>query len=234
MNTLKHTLIIAIAFVMQIQSQNNSELLAHYKIYYKQMQKTGDIQGIVNAMTHLSILEPNVKRQDTLAYIYVSEGKHRQALSLLGAEVNESDSDLETEIKAISLKSLNEPKRSIEHYEVLYKRSPTVLLAYELAELKIQTNDLTGAGLNITYGMANSTTDMMKIYYEMQSPYQVPLMAGFMYLKAIAKFTENTETNHDAALAILNETLELAPNFNLATIAVRAIQGQKQSAEAEE
>jgi hypothetical protein len=68
----------------------------------------------------------------------------------------------------------------------------------------------------------------------MQSPYQVPLMAGFMYLKAIAKFTENTETNHDAALAILNETLELAPNFNLATIAVRAIQGQKQSAEAEE
>ena len=63
---------------MQLQSQNKSELLAHYKAYYAQMQQLGDTQGIINAMSHLIILEPNIRRQDTLAYMYVSEGKHRQ------------------------------------------------------------------------------------------------------------------------------------------------------------
>ena len=101
---------------MQLQSQNKSELLAHYKAYYAQMQQLGDTQGIINAMSHLIILEPNIRRQDTLAYMYVSEGKHRQALSLLGVDVNESDTDLESEIKAISLKTLNESSRAIEHY----------------------------------------------------------------------------------------------------------------------
>ncbi len=228
MNKIKYTIILAFAF-LQTQSQNNSDLLAHYKAYYSQMQKLGDTQGIINAMNHLIILEPNIKRQDSLAYVYVLEGKHRQALSLLGIEANEFDTDLESEIKAISLKTLNEPLRAIEHYEALYKRRPSPVLAYELADLKIQTDDLTGASLNITYGMANSTTDMMKAYYEAQTPYQVSLVAGFVYLKAIAKFRENPKTNHDDSIALLEEALLLAPNFNLAAIAIDAIRGQKES-----
>ena len=232
MNKINYTIILAFVFVMQLQSQNKSELLSHYKAYYAQMQQLGDTQGIINAMSHLIILEPNIRRQDTLAYMYVSEGKHRQALSLLGVDVNESDTDLESEIKAISLKTLNESSRAIEHYEVLYKRSPSVLLAYELADLKIKTDDLTGAMLNITYGMANTTTDMMKAYYESQSPYQVSLMAGFVYLKAIAKFRENPKTNHDPSIALLEEALLLAPNFNLAGIAIDAIRAQKEGLQA--
>ena len=232
MNKINYTIVLAFIFVMQLQSQNKSELLTHYKAYYAQMQQLGDTQGIINAMNHLIILEPNIKRQDTLAYMYVSEGKHRQALSLLGVDVNESDTDLESEIKAISLKTLNESSRAIEHYEVLYKRSPSVLLAYELADLKIKTDDLTGAMLNITYGMANTTTDMMKAYYESQSPYQVSLMAGFVYLKAIAKFRENPKTNHDPSIALLEEALLLAPNFNLAGIAIDAIRAQKEGLQA--
>ena len=94
MNKINYTIILAFVFVMQLQSQNKSELLAHYKAYYAQMQQLGDTQGIINAMSHLIILEPNIRRQDTLAYMYVSEGKHRQALSLLGVDVNESDTCL--------------------------------------------------------------------------------------------------------------------------------------------
>ena len=95
MNKIKYTIILAFAF-LQTQSQNTSDLLAHYKAYYSQMQKLGDTQGIINAMNHLIILEPNIKRQDSLAYVYVLEGKHRQALSLLGIEANEFDTDLES------------------------------------------------------------------------------------------------------------------------------------------
>ena len=69
---------------MQMQSQNSSDLLAHYKALYAQMQQLGDTQGIINAINHLTILEPTVRRLDTLAYIYMSDGKHRQAISLLG------------------------------------------------------------------------------------------------------------------------------------------------------
>jgi tetratricopeptide (TPR) repeat protein len=178
-------------------------------------------------------LEPNVKRQDTLAALYMNEGKYMQALNIVGIELLDTDTTLATEVKAVSLKSLSEPKRAIEHYEVLFKQKPSVSIAYELADLKIQTDDLTGASLNITYGIANTTTDMMKPYYETQTPYQVPLLAGFVYLKAISKFRENPETNHDAAIVILEEALQLAPNFNMANLAVNAIRNQKETPKTE-
>ena len=191
------------------------------------MQKQGDVQGVINAMTHLLVLEPKVARQDTLAALYMNQGQYMQALNILGIQKQESDTDMAVEVKAVSLKSLNEPVRALEHYELLFKRNPNVGLAYELADLKIQTNDLTGATLNITYGMANSTDEMMKPYYETQTPYQVPIKAGFLYLKSIVKFQENPETNHDAAITILDEALALAPEFNLATLAKTAISNQK-------
>ena len=207
-------------------AQTDSELIDHYKMYYAQMQKQGDVQGIINAMTHLLVLEPNIARKDTLAAYYMNEGKYLQALNLLGIEKDTLDSNMALEVKAVSLKSLNEPARALEQYELLFKRLPTASLAYELADLKISTNDIMGANLNITYGIANSTQQMMKPYYETQTPYQVPLKVGFMYLKAIAKFRENPETNHEAAIELLDATLAVAPNFNLATLAKNAIANQ--------
>jgi len=57
-------------------------------------------------------------------------------------------------------------------------------------------------------------------------------MAGFVYLKAIAKFRENPKTNHDPSIALLEEALLLAPNFNLAGIAIDAIRAQKEGLQA--
>jgi tetratricopeptide (TPR) repeat protein len=233
MKQFKFTLLLVLCFSMQIQAQNQSALVSHYKAFYAQMQQQGDIQGVINAMTHLVVLEPNVQRKDTLAALYMNEGKYVQALNLIGIEQLESDTNLATEVKAVSLKSLNEPKRALEHYEVLYKQKRTVSLAYELADLKIQTGDISGASLNITYGIANATEDMMKPYYETQTPYQVPALAGFLYLKAIAKYRENPETNHEASISILNEALELAPNFNMANLALDAIRAQKEAPKTE-
>lgn len=208
-------------------AQSDSDFIDHYKMYYEQMQKQGDVQGIINAMTHLLVLEPNVARKDTLAAYYMNEGKYLQALNLLGIEKDTLDSNMSLEVKAFSLKSLNEPARALEQYELLFKRLPNANLAYELADLKISTNDIMGANLNITYGIANSTEQMMKPYYETQTPYQVPLKVGFMYLKAIAKFRENPEKNHEAAIELLDATLAVVPNFNLATLARNAIASQK-------
>ncbi|MDA9335982.1 hypothetical protein N9Q89_07535 [Flavobacteriaceae bacterium] len=234
MKHIKTTLIVALITSFQMNAQSDSNLVNHYEAYRIQMQQQGDIQGIINAMTHLIVLQPNVYRKDTLAAIYMNEGKYKQALSLVGIEKSDSDTSISTEVKAYSLKAINEPARAIEFFEVLFKNNPTPNLAYELADLKIQIGDITSAALNITYGIANTSADMMKAYFESKPAYQVPLKAGFLYLKAISKFTENTESNHDASISILDEALQIAPNFNLANIAKEAILSQRDAKSSEE
>jgi len=219
-------LLVVMAF--QMNAQSNTELLKHYEKFYEQMKAQGDVQGVVDALTHLNILDPSIARRDTLAVLYMNEGRHVQALNTLGVvERNSEDSDMAVEVKAVCLQALNQPKRSIENYEELFKRSPNVLIAYELADLKAQTGDLTGANVNISYGIANSGENVMRTFYEMQQPYRVPAKAAFLYLKALVKYKENPEVNSASALATLDEALKLAPNFNLAALSKDAINAQK-------
>ena len=208
-------------------SQSEKSMLTHYKEYYNQMRTQGDVQGVINALTHLNILSPSQARKDTLAVLYMNEGKHVQALNTIGIDRNENDSDMAVEVKAISLQVLNQIERSVEHYEELYKRKPNPLVAYELADLKIQLDDLLGATKHITFGVANSKSDIMRTYYESQSQYQVPMKAAFIYLKGLVRFKENKTLNIDAAIEIMDEALAIAPNFNLAQISKDALLSQK-------
>ncbi len=160
-------------------SQDSNSLLNHYKQYYEQMKSQGDVQGVINGLTHLNVLDPSQARADTLAVLYMNEGRHVQALNTIGIESNKSDSDMAVEVKAISLQFLNQLDRSIVHYEELFRRKPNPLIAYELADIKIQLDDLMGATKNITFGIANSNNDVMRTYYESQGQYQVPMKAAF-------------------------------------------------------
>lgn len=217
--------------IFQMNAQNNSQLKKHFEAYYEQMKAQGDVQGVINALTHLTVLDANQARKDTLAVLYMNNGKHLQALNTIGIEQKATDSNMAVEVKAVCLQALNQPEKSLEHFEVLFKRNPNAMIAYELADLKIQTGDLAGANLNITYGIANSKDDVGRTYYETQTPYQVPLKAAFLYLKSLAKYRENPETNTDAAVAILDEAMQLAPHFNLAKISKEALLAQKNGAQ---
>ena len=88
-------------FTINIFGQSNQELLSHYKKYYKQMQSQSDIQGVINALTHLNILEPSQARKDTLATLYMNEGRHVEALNTIGIEKNEEDSDLAVQVLSL-------------------------------------------------------------------------------------------------------------------------------------
>ena len=112
------TIAIVMLFSVSTFAQTNTDLKTHYEAFYKQMKKQGDVQGIINAMTHLEVLEPSVARRDTLAYIYLSEGKHMQALNTIGVEKNATDSNMNVEVKALALKNLNQPKIALVHFEV--------------------------------------------------------------------------------------------------------------------
>lgn len=229
---MKQITMVPIAIVMMLVSvsvfaQSNTELKTHYEAYYKQMKKQGDIQGIINAMTHLNILEPSVARQDTLAYLYLTEGKYLQALNTIGVDKNATDSNMNVEVKALALKNLNQPKLALEHYEILFKRSPNVYLAYEMADIKIQVNDLAGAKSNIDYGLANVKDDMKRAFYETQQPYETSMKAALLCLKGLLTFSENKTTNIDAAIKLMNDALAIDPNFNLAKISREGLEGQK-------
>ncbi|MBU2926906.1 hypothetical protein [Winogradskyella psychrotolerans] len=221
------TIAILMLFSVGVFAQTDTALKAHFEAYYKQMKKQGDKQGVINAMTHLDVLEPSVARKDTLAYIYLSEGQYMQALNTIGVDKNATDSDMNVEVKALALKNLNQVAMALEHFEVLYKRNPNPYLAYEIADMKIQTNDLAGARLNIDYAMANVTDDMKRAFYEKQQPYETSLKAALTYLKGLLTFTENKTANMDAALKLMNDALAIDPNFNLAKISREALEAQK-------
>jgi len=225
---MKRVIIICLC-VLGVNSfaQTNQDLIKHYEAYYKQMKNQGDVQGVISGLTHLNVLAPTQARQDTLAMIYMSEGKYIQALNTIGIDHKVDDSDIAVEVKAVSLKSINEYERSIVHFEELYKRNPEVSVAYELAEVYLQTQKLDQAKKYTEFGLANSKDNMGKTFYETQQPYQVPVKAAFMYLNALIKFNENKAENIDAAVAILDEALKLAPNFNLAQLSKNALLQQK-------
>lgn len=223
--------IVVLVSSFSLTAQNTQELVKHYEAFYKQMKSQGDVQGVINGLTHLNVLNPSQARKDTLALVYMSDGKYMQALNTVGIDRNATDSDINVEVKAVSLKSINQPERAIVHFEELFKRSPNPTVAYELAELNLQTNKLTEATKYVSFGIENSKDDMTMTFYETQSPYQVPLKAAFTYLKGLTTFNENKTTNIDAAVALLDEALTLAPNFNMALISKNALLAQKTQAE---
>lgn len=225
--------LILLVSSFMLNAQSNSELIKHYEAYYKQMKAQGDIQGIINGMTHLNILAPSQARKDTLAYLYMSEGKYVQALNTIGIEKSATDSDIAVEVKALSLKSVKQPELAIKFFDEMFARKPGALVAYELAELNLQTQKLAEAEKHIAYGLANSKDDMKKAFYETQTPYEVSLKAAFMYLNALAIYNKDAKANIDAAVDILDETLKIAPNFNLIQLTKNELLRQKQAIQAQ-
>lgn len=227
---MKKTVLLLLLFVgFSGFTQTKNELLEHYRAYYKEMRLQGDVTGVIGALTHMNVLSPSKERRDTLAFVYMNDGQHMQALNTIGIEKNAEDSDLAVQIKAVSLKALNQPKRALEHFESLFGRDPSPYIAYELADLKIQTGDTNGAIKNIEYGIANATDEMQYAFYERQQPYEVPLKAAFYHLKGLADFNVDKE-NIVAAIVSIDEALKIAPNFNLASLSKQALEARKQKA----
>ncbi|WP_308993177.1 hypothetical protein QLS71_008375 [Mariniflexile litorale] len=216
-----------------VSAQSNSDLLKHYEAYYKQMKQQGDMQGIINAMTHLNVLSPSHARMDTLAYIYMTEDKYIQALNTIGYDRLVDDSDIAIEVKAVSLKAVKQAELAIGQFEEMFKRNPTALVAYELAELNMQTQKFAEADKHITYGLANAKDDMKKAFYESQTPYEVPLKSAFMYLNAISIYNKDKKANIDKAVDILDATLKVSPNFNLIQLTKNELLRQKQILQAQ-
>lgn len=229
----KVIVLVGLVFGMTMGAQSNSDLIKHFEAYYKQMQKQGDVQGIISGLTHLNVLSPSMERVDTLAYIYMREGQYVQALNTIGVEKKMDDSDMALEVKAISLKAVKRPELALWFFQEIFKRDPNAHLAYELAELNLQTQQVEEADKNIAYGLANATDDMKKAFYETQQPYEVSLKSAFMYLQALSLYNKDRKANIDAAVDILDAAFKQSPNFNLIQITKNELLRQKQMLQAQ-
>lgn len=223
----KLILLLAVVTTFNVTAQTKSELLKHFEAYHKEMKGQGDVQGVINAMTHLNVIQPSQQRSDTLAYVYVSEGRNLEALNTIGIDQNANDSDINTEVKAIALKALNQPERAVVFYQELFKRNANSYLAYEIADLKTQLQDLGGAKASVDYGLTNVKPDMKRAFYESQQPYEVSLKAALTYMKALIVFNMNQADNLDQAINLLGEALTMDANFNLAKISKDALVARK-------
>lgn len=227
----KFVLIALITLGSYVSAQQNTDLKTHYEAFYKEMRLQGDVAGVINALTHLNVLSPSKARRDTLAFVYMNSGQHLQALNTIGIENDPNSSDLAVQVKAISLKNLNQPKRAIEQFELMFQRNQNPFLAYELADLKILTGDKEGAAKNIEYGLANVKDDMKHAFYERQQPYEASLKAAFMHLKGLLTFSVDKE-KIDEAIAFVDEALKIDPNFNLASLSRQALETKKTETDA--
>ncbi|RAJ18012.1 hypothetical protein [Olleya aquimaris] len=223
--------LIIFCFSFSGVAQNNDALVNHYEAFYKQMKAQGDIQGVINALTHLNVLKPSQARKDTLAYVYLNDGKYTQALNTIGIDYKATDSDIALEVKAIALKSLGELELSLPFYKAIYEKSQNAQVAYEIAEINLNLNNLTEAKNYIDLGLAQVKDTQGKSFYETQQPYTVPLKAALYYLDALVKFNENKDTNKAAAIALLDKALALEPQFNMALIAKNALSPQPKPTE---
>ena len=212
-------------------AQNTNDLKTHYEAYYQAMKSQGDVTGVISALTHLNVIAPSRQRIDTLAFVYANNNQHIQALNTIGVQKDENDSDLAVQVKAISLKAINQPKRALEQFEILNKRSPNAYLAYELADLKIQTGDNEGAMADIEAGMSVVEDGMTYAFYERQQPYEVSLKAALIHLKGLVQYNMD-HNNIDTAIATIEEALALEPNFNLASLSKQALESRKGSGNA--
>ncbi|QLE03072.1 hypothetical protein HX109_04010 [Galbibacter sp. BG1] len=196
-------------------SQTNKELSKHYQAFYLQMKKQGDVRGVINALTHLNVLEPNEARTDTLAYFYSNAGQHVQAINLLGTEKDTKASNLAVEVKARSLKALNQPQLAVQQFDIMFGRKPDIYIAYDLVDLNLQIGKTVEAQTYIKYGLENAKDEDMLPFYEANPPYQVPLKAAFKYQEGLLKYNENKD-NVDQAIKLIDEAIVMAPNFKLA------------------
>ena len=231
MRKIVFTLFLFSGFLVRSQADGN--LKSHYEAFYKEMRLQGDVNGVINALTHLNVIAPSQQRRDTLAFVYMNNNQHMQALNTIGIENDTNDSDLAVQVKAVSLKALNQPKRALEQFETLFKRTPSAYLAYELADLKIQVGDNAGAVENIEYGLANAKNDMKYAFFERQQPYEVPLRAAFLHLKGLVTYNMD-KNNIDEAIAQIDEALKIDQNFNLASLSKQALEARKEPVNTQE
>lgn len=214
---------LSLSFAQKNKKGNYTDALKkHYETYYKQMKSYGDLNGAIEGLNHLMVMEPTEARKDTLAYLYLQTNKALQAIKVVG----ESKSDLALRTKALAFKNLNSPKQAIENYEALITKNKSVLDAYELAQLQFGIQRYGEAKATINFGLQNATDEKVKIFVKGTSYLETPVKAAFLNVLGLIEYSMD-KAHVDKAIAIFDEALKIDPEFVLALENKKGLLAQK-------
>lgn len=210
--------LIALFTITTTQAQKNKKgittetaLKNHYQKYYKMMLEHNDLNGAIDGLSHLIVLEHSEAKKDTLAYMYLQANKPVQALNAVG----NSTSDLALKTKAVGFKKLNNPKKAIENYESLIQKNTNVLDMYELAQLQFSIQRFGEAKETINLGFKNSKEEKVRIFVKGNNYIETPIKAAFLNILGLIEYNLD-KANKAKAVAIFDEALKIDPNFVLA------------------
>ncbi|NQY07243.1 MAG: hypothetical protein HRT68_13895 [Flavobacteriaceae bacterium] len=200
-----------------------TEMVKHYTKFYKEMIQKRDLTSAIIGLNHLLVLEPeNTARKDTLGLLYYTVDNPPLAIATLA----NSESELGLRTKALAFKKVNNIKESINNYEVLLKKYYSVMDAYELAQLQYSVQNFGDTKITINQALKVAKDEKVQIIVAKNSYIETPITAAFLNILGLMEYNNNV-ANADNAIAILDQALQIDPEFVLAIENKKAILAKK-------
>jgi len=196
----------------------NKQMTTHYQKYYQLMLENSDVDGAIESLNHLLILNPSQGKKDTLSALYLQNKQPFLAIKTLG----DSNSVLALRTKANAFKNLKNLKKAIEAYEELIKKTKQVMDVYELAQLQFQLQRFAEAKQSVNLGLKLAKNEKVKIFIKAKSYIETPIKAALLNILGLIAY--NLDKNDTTkAIQYLDEALKIDPEFVLALENKKAI-----------
>lgn len=194
------------------QEDFKTEMISHYKVFYKKMIENKDYQSAIQGLNHLIILEPkNIARKDTLGLLYYTVENPLLAINTL----KDSESELGLRTKALAYKKIKNVKQAIENYEELLEKFYNVKDAYELAQLQYGVQNFGDAKVTINKALSAAQDEKVQIIVARNSYIETPIKAAFLNILGLIEYNNNV-ANTDKAVQVFDQALAVDPEFILA------------------
>lgn len=172
--------------------------------------------------------------RDSLMGLYYALGFYTQALNVINDLKDSKYENLRTlEVEALSFRALNRPKESLEAYEKLYTKSPSLFTQYQIATLQYQLKRVAECALTLQQIQQNPKAAEEKVIITLGENQQeeVILLAAAQNIQGVVLMEQKEFT---AAKAAFEKALQTAPTFQLAKQNLQVVERQlKQPAQGE-
>ncbi len=198
------------------------EMTAHYQQYYQLMLENNDVNGAIESLNHLIILQPSKGKKDTLGALYLQKKLPFLALKTVG----ESNTILAFRTKANAFKMLKNIKKAIEMYEKIVEQTKSVTDVYELAQLQFGLQRFAEAKESVEYGIQKAKDEKVRIFVKENNYLETSIKAALFNILGLIEYNLN-KNDTQKAIAYFDEALKIDPNFILATENKKAILAKK-------